>query len=112
LQDGDEKSINEWNQPIQASYLLLSFSPTAVSSWLQLRFCRQGTTLPITRCWMIEAIRGLLRNAEPIMLKVDPTEAIASIKLPKSKGHHSWIDDEIEQDLACWPLGTQQRLVM
>ena len=46
------------------------------------------------------------------MRKDDPTEGIAGIKLPKSKGHHTWTDDEIEQYRAHWPLGTQQRLVM
>jgi hypothetical protein len=35
-----------------------------------------------------------------------------AIKLPKTKGHHTWTDDEIEQYRAYWPLGTQQRLVM
>src|SRR6516164_7122388 len=65
----------------------------------------------VKRDWL-KAIRGLLRNAVPTMLKVDPTEGIASIKLPKSKGHHTWTDDEIEQYRAYWPLGTQQRLVM
>jgi integrase len=65
----------------------------------------------VKRDWL-KAIRGLLRHAVPTMLKVDPTEGIASIKLPKSKGHHTWTDDEIEQYRAYWPLGTQQRLVM
>ena len=65
----------------------------------------------VKRDWF-KAIRGLLRYAVPTLLKVDPTEGIASIKLPKSKGHHTWTDDEIEQYRAYWPLGTQQRLVM
>jgi hypothetical protein len=39
----------------------------------------------VKRDWL-KAIRGLLRNAVPTLLKVDPTEGIASIKLPKSKG--------------------------
>jgi integrase len=63
------------------------------------------------RHWL-KAIRALLRYAVPTMLKVDPTEGIASIKLPKSKGHHMWTDDEIAQYRDHWPLGTQQRLVM
>jgi integrase len=63
------------------------------------------------RNWL-KAIRGLLRSAIPSMRKDDPTEGIASIKLPASKGHHTWTDSEIEQYRACWPLGTQQRLVM
>jgi hypothetical protein len=63
------------------------------------------------RHWL-KAIRGLMRSAVPTMRRDDPTEGIASIKLPKSKGHHTWTDDEIAQYRAYWPLGTQQRLVM
>ena len=63
------------------------------------------------RSWL-KAIRGLMRAAVPTMRKDDPTEGIASIKMPKSKGHHTWTDDEIAQYRAHWPLGTQQRLVM
>ena len=63
------------------------------------------------RDWL-KAIRGLLRFAIPTMLKVDPTAGIANIKSIKSKGHHSWTDDEIEQYRSHWALGTQQRLVM
>jgi integrase len=51
-------------------------------------------------------------EAEIAGLKVDPTEGIASIKLPKSKGHPTWTDEQIVQYRAYWPLGTQQRLVM
>ena len=46
------------------------------------------------------------------MRKDDPTEGIASIKLPKTKGHHTWSDAEVAQYRAYWSLGTQQRLVM
>jgi integrase len=63
------------------------------------------------RHWL-KAIRGLLRFAVPTMLKSDPTEGIANIKLPKTKGHHNWTDEEVEQYRAFWALGTQQRLVM
>jgi integrase len=63
------------------------------------------------RHWL-KAIRGLLRSAVPTMRKDDPTAGIAGIKLPKTKGHHTWTDAEIEQYRARWPLGTQQRLVM
>jgi hypothetical protein len=66
---------------------------------------------PIAKRHWLKAIRGLLRSAIPAMLNDDPTAGI-SIKLPKSKGHRSWTDDEIEQYRAHWPLGTQQRLVM
>jgi integrase len=63
------------------------------------------------RHWL-KAIRGLMQAAVPSMRKDDPTEGIAGIKLPKTKGHHTWTDDEIAQYRARWPLGTQQRLVM
>jgi integrase len=63
------------------------------------------------RHWL-KAIRGLLRSAVPTMRRDDPTKGIAPIKLAKSKGHHTWTDDEIKQYREHWPLGTQQRLVM
>jgi integrase len=63
------------------------------------------------RQWL-KTIRGLLRSAIPAMRKDDPTRDIQSIKMPKTKGHHSWTDDEIAQYRAYWRLGTQQRLVM
>jgi integrase len=62
------------------------------------------------RLWL-SAIRGLLQAAIPTLRKDDPTAGFA-IKLPKSKGHHTWTDDEIEQYRRHWPLGSQQRLVM
>jgi integrase len=71
----------------------------------------QIAKLSAKRHWL-KAIRGVLRFAVPTMLKVDPTEGIAAIKLRKSKGHHTWTDEEIEQYRSFWPLGTQQRLVM
>jgi hypothetical protein len=67
---------------------------------------------PSARRHWLRAIRGLLRSAVPSMRRDDPTEGIPGVKLPKTKGHHTWTDDEIEQYRAYWPLGTQQRLVM
>jgi integrase len=63
------------------------------------------------RHWL-KAIRGLLSFAVPTMIGTDPTEGIPNVKLPKTKGHHTWTDDEIAQYRTHWPLGTQQRLVM
>ncbi len=63
------------------------------------------------RRWL-KAIRGLLQAAVPTMRRDDPTEGIAGIKMPKTRGHHTWTDEEIAQYRAHWPLGTQQRLVM
>lgn len=67
---------------------------------------------PIAKRGWLKAIRPLLQSAVPSMRKDDPTVGLTTIKLPKSKGHHTWTDDEIEQYRAHWPLGTQQRLVM
>jgi len=67
---------------------------------------------PTAKRHWLKAIRPLLRFAIPIMRKDDPTKGIANVKLPKSKGHHTWTDDEIAQYRDYWPLGTQQRLVM
>jgi integrase len=67
---------------------------------------------PSTKRHWLKAIRGLLKSAVPSMCKNDPTAGIATPKLPKSKGHHTWTDDEIAQYRAHWPLGTLQRLVM
>src|SRR5215472_14646183 len=63
------------------------------------------------RNWL-KAIRGLTQAAVPTMRKDDPTAGIPGIKLPKSRGHHTWTDEEIEQYRAYWLVGTQQRLVM
>ena len=65
----------------------------------------------VKRSWL-KTIRGLMRAAVPTMRRDDPTEGIAGIKMPKTKGHPNWSDDEIEQYRAYWPLGTQERLVM
>jgi integrase len=62
------------------------------------------------RSWF-KAVRPLLQHAVPTMLRRDPTAGIATPKLPKTKGHHSWTDAEIAQYRARWPYGTQQRLV-
>jgi integrase len=62
------------------------------------------------RSWF-KAVRPVLQHAVPIMLREDPTFGIATPKLPKTKGHHSWTDAEIERYRAYWRCGTQQRLV-
>src|SRR5262249_30863325 len=67
---------------------------------------------PYAKRHWLKAIRGLMRVAVPTMRKDDPTEGIAGVKLPKSRGHHTWTNEEIEQYRAYWPLGRQQRLVM
>jgi integrase len=67
--------------------------------------------LSAKRHWLT-AIKGLLDAAVPSMRSDNPAAGIARIKMPSSRGHHSWSDEEIEQYRTYWPLGTQQRLVM
>jgi integrase len=76
-----------------------------------LRMLAEITSPNAKRNWL-KTIRHLLRSAIPTMIKSDPTAGIAKIKLPKSRGHHTWRDEEIVQYRAHWPLGAQQRLVM
>ncbi len=66
---------------------------------------------PSARKKLLKVLRMLMQAAIPSLLKTDPTAGI-KVTLPKSKGHHSWTDDEIEQYRARWPLGTSARLVM
>jgi Phage integrase family len=75
------------------------------------RMLAKISKLTAKRHWL-KAIRGLMGAAVPMMRKDNPTDRIPAIKLPKSKGHHTWTDGEIEQYRAYWPLGTQQRLAM
>jgi integrase len=65
---------------------------------------------PSARRHWLRAIRGLMQAAISTMRKDDSTAGIG-VKLPKSRGHHTWTDAEIEQYRAYWALGTQQRLV-
>jgi integrase len=67
---------------------------------------------PLAKRHWLRAIRGLLKAAVPSMRNDDPTAGIAGIKLPKSKGHHTWTNEEIKQYRDYWPLGTQARLTL
>lgn len=60
----------------------------------------------------LKTIRGLLNAAIPTLRNDNPTIGLNPGKMPKTKGHHSWTDEEITQYRAYWPLGTQQRLAM
>jgi integrase len=63
------------------------------------------------RRWLT-TIRALLQSAVPTMRRDNPATGIAGVKVPKTKGHHTWTNEEVDQYRAYWPLGTQQRLVM
>jgi hypothetical protein len=67
---------------------------------------------PMQRRRWLSAIRLLLQSAVPTMRRDNPAVGIASPKPVKSKGHHTWTDEEIAQYRAYWLLGTQERLVM
>ncbi|MDE5452705.1 tyrosine-type recombinase/integrase [Bradyrhizobium sp. CSA112] len=67
-------------------------------------------SLSSRRSWL-KAIKHLLQHAVPIMRKNNPAEKIAQVKLPKSKGHWTWTDDQIATYRKHWKLGTKQRLV-
>lgn len=48
----------------------------------------------------------------PIPRRDNPVVGIAGVKIPKTRGYHTWEDHEIAQYRAHCPLGTQERLVM
>jgi integrase len=67
---------------------------------------------PLAGLNLIKTLRHLIRHAIDIdMRKDDPTAAI-KIKTPKSDGHHSWTDEEIEKFEARHPIGTRARLAL
>lgn len=66
---------------------------------------------PAARRTWLKTVRHLLQHAVPMMGKDNPAAGIAQVKLPKSKGHWTWTDDQIAQYRKHWKLGTQQRLV-
>jgi integrase len=65
---------------------------------------------PSAKLKWLKAIRLLMRAAIPAMIKDDPTAGI-KVALPRSKGWHSWDDQQIEQYRAHWRIGTEARLV-
>jgi hypothetical protein len=60
------------------------------------------------RRWL-SAIRLLLQSAVPTMRRDNPAVGIASPKPVKSKGHHTWTDEEIAQYRAYWPSWNSPR---
>jgi integrase len=65
---------------------------------------------PVVRRHWLFMLRSLMKVAIPSLRSDDPT---AGIKIAhKTRPHHTWTSQEIEQYRSRWPLGTQQRLVM
>jgi len=59
----------------------------------------------------LKAIRPLLQSAVPSLIAVNPAEGVKYVKTPKTKGFHTWTDEQIQQYRDYWKVGTQQRLV-
>src|SRR5262249_7447145 len=58
------------------------------------------------------ALRVMMRHAIEIGLRADdPTREVRAIRT-RTKGHHSWTDDEIAQFERHHPIGTRARLVL
>jgi hypothetical protein len=68
------------------------------------------TSLSARRSWL-KAIKHLFQHAVPSLISKNPAEKIDQVRLPKSKGHHSWHDSQIAQYRTHWKLGTKQRLI-
>jgi hypothetical protein len=66
---------------------------------------------PSAKRKLLKALRLLMRAAIPSMRDTDPTFGI-KVTMPRSKGWHSWTDDEIAAYRAHWPLGSEARLVL
>ncbi|UGY03261.1 tyrosine-type recombinase/integrase [Bradyrhizobium quebecense] len=65
----------------------------------------------------LKAVRGFIRFAiseESCGLSHDPTIGITAPKKkgPKSKGHLTWLEPQVEQYRKRWPLGTMARLAL
>lgn len=60
----------------------------------------------------LKAVRALFKWAVANgHLENNPTEGVTS-PTPKTKGFHTWTEDEIERFRAHWPLGTRERLAL
>jgi integrase len=68
---------------------------------------------PHARKAWLKAIRGLMKYAMQIgMISADPSRDIKLAKMPKSGGHRTWSEVEIEAYRATHPLGTRPRLAL
>jgi hypothetical protein len=73
-----------------------------LEGWLE-----TAPTMGVKRTWLL-TVRPFFQWASSPALKLmanDPTEGI-KVKVRESKGHHSWIDEEVEQYRSHFSLGT------
>lgn len=75
-----------WDAPIARSSVCLTAQKWRI-------FCA-GVRARARRSWL-KTIRHLLQHAVPTMRKNNPAAGVAQVKLPKSKGHWTWTDDQI-----------------
>ena len=74
------------------------------------RVVDDAPTIGIGRTWLI-TVRELLKwSIKQGKIDSDPTAGIV-VKLPKSKGHHVWTEEEIARFEKRWPIGTRERLL-
>jgi hypothetical protein len=65
---------------------------------------------PAAKFRWLKAIRGLMKSAVPGMRKDNPADGTTGVR-PKTEPHHTGMDQR-SSNIAHWPLGTQQRLVL
>jgi integrase/recombinase XerD len=62
---------------------------------------------------MLKALRGLMAFAiAENMITTDPTAGIKAVRAPKSQGHMTWLEPEVEQYRQRHKLGTTARLAL
>jgi integrase len=72
----------------------------------------RDTRTPTMARQYLATLRGLFQWAvENGHLKVDPTAGL-KVKMPKTAGHATWSDADVERYRARWPLGTPARLAL
>jgi len=71
-----------------------------------------GTGGPFAAQFLKKQLRGLFRYAVKIgWIERNPVDFV-SYRAPKTRGYHTWTEEEIAQYQATWPLGTKQRLAL
>jgi len=59
----------------------------------------------------IATMRGMFVWAVDVsLLEADPTAGVKPPKKPKTSGFVAWVDEDVEQYYAKWPLGTHERV--
>lgn len=67
---------------------------------------------PPTARNLLKTLRGFLKwCVETNKIRVDPSAGL-KVKTAKTSGFHTWTEEEIEQFIACHPLGTKPHLAL